>query len=453
MFNLEDSNPTLTGCDFAENLALVRGGAVRNNKSNPTFQSCDFSDNYSADTGGAVHNYMSSPVFEDCTFSNNEADERGGGMQNNEKSNPVLSNCVFRGNSSGDRGGAMLNNKSVPILTGCLFEENSTSEFGGAMWNENSGKFTLSNCTFVRNHAGIQGGAIFNMRSRPTISDCDFLMNSCGKSSYGGGVFCLWGSSVTMTRCRFSGNSSSRGGGFCSYQSGPKLINCIFEGNRANWGGAFYTFNHNVNSGSNIKMINCTFSGNTAKDGRSISCNSSGDAYPSNLDITGCIFRNGGNEIRNEDGTTIAITYTDIEGGWPGVGNFDADPAFAQMGYWDDPEQTPEDSSDDVWIGGDYHLRSQAGRYDAAGGGWVYDDVTSSCIDAGGAMSAIGAEPFPNGGVVNVGAYGGTAEASKSYFGQTPCETVIAGDINGDCLVDFRDFRIMSLHWGDDNNH
>ena len=30
-----------------------------------------------------------------------------------------------------------------------------------------------------------------------------------------------------------------------------------------------------------------------------------------------------------------------------------------------------------------------------------------------------------------------TAEANKSYFGQSPCQTIIAGDINGDCKVDW----------------
>ena len=40
-----------------------------------------------------------------------------------------------------------------------------------------------------------------------------------------------------------------------------------------------------------------------------------------------------------------------------------------------------------------------------------------------------------------------TAEASKSYFGIAPCEIIVAGDVNGDCLVNFLDFRIMALHW------
>ncbi|MHC4745323.1 MAG: hypothetical protein ACYS8Z_25710, partial [Planctomycetota bacterium] len=35
-------------------------------------------------------------------------------------------------------------------------------------------------------------------------------------------------------------------------------------------------------------------------------------------------------------------------------------------------------------------------------------------------LSPVSREPFPNGGIINVGAYGGTVEASKSYFGASP---------------------------------
>ena len=127
-------------------------------------------------------------------------------------------------------------------------------------------------------------------------------------------------------------------------------------------------------------------------------------------------------------------------------GNIDVDPCFAQAGYWDD-KNTPEDANDDSWIEGDYHLKSQAGRWAIGSSSWMQDDVTSPCIDAGDNMSPIGLEPFPNGGVVNMGAYGGTTKASKSYFGAQVCERIVAGDINGDCVVDFRDFQIIALHW------
>ena len=72
-------------------------------------------------------------------------------------------------------------------------------------------------------------------------------------------------------------------------------------------------------------------------------------------------------------------------------------------------------------------------------------------IDARDMSGPLGYEPFPNGGVINLGADGGTSEASKSYSGGPPCETIIAGDINGDCKVDFKDFAIMAFHWLQDN--
>jgi hypothetical protein len=95
----------------------------------------------------------------------------------------------------------------------------------------------------------------------------------------------------------------------------------------------------------------------------------------------------------------------------------------------------------------DYHLKSQAGRYDPSTQSWAIDDVTSLCIDAGDPMTPINFEPFPNGGIVNIGAYGGTPEAGKSYFGKPPCTIIIAGDVNGDCIVNFKDAVIMFSHW------
>jgi hypothetical protein len=98
--------------------------------------------------------------------------------------------------------------------------------------------------------------------------------------------------------------------------------------------------------------------------------------------------------------------------GW-GVGNIDTDPLFARADYWD-PNGTPADANDDFWVAGDYHLKSQAGRWDPELQQWVADDITSPCIDAGNDSAEWTNEPQPNGGRINMGAYGGTAEASMS---------------------------------------
>ncbi|HMA96349.1 MAG TPA: hypothetical protein VKP30_26870, partial [Polyangiaceae bacterium] len=62
----------------------------------------------------------------------------------------------------------------------------------------------------------------------------------------------------------------------------------------------------------------------------------------------------------------------------------------------------------------DFHLRSLGGHLDSATHTWVNDTETSPCIDAGDPASDCALESAPNGGRVNLGAYGGTAEASHS---------------------------------------
>ncbi len=146
-----------------------------------------------------------------------------------------------------------------------------------------------------------------------------------------------------------------------------------------------------------------------------------------------------------QDGPDAICSLRPIEGNWTST-----EPHFGNPGYWD-PNNTPDMPGDDFWVDGDYHLKSQAGRWDRESQSWVKDDVTSPCIDAGDPTSPVGVEPFPNGGRINMGAYGGTAEAGKSYFGEPVCETIVAGDINGDCKVDFADLAILVIHWLQDS--
>jgi hypothetical protein len=130
-----------------------------------------------------------------------------------------------------------------------------------------------------------------------------------------------------------------------------------------------------------------------------------------------------------DEGSVATLHYNNVFAQEVGGDNLHADPLFA------DPNA------------GDYHLKSQAGRWDPTRRSWVQDEVTSPCIDAGDPNRPLGPEPFPNGGVVNMGCYGGTAEASKSWFGGPICETIIAGDINGDCKVDSLDLDLLMRHW------
>jgi len=221
----------------------------------------------------------------------------------------------------------------------------------------------------------------------------------------------------------------------------PTIRNCIITGGLGpDSYGLFVGY-----KGGSPTLINCTITGQKAGG---IYCDGDSGAI-----LRNCILRD--NALIEISGWTDSVTaeYCNVEGAWPGPGNIDTDPCFVDPGFWD-PNGTPEDANDDFWVHGrgDYHLKSQAGRYDPNTETWVIDEVTSPCIDAGEPLDPIGPEPFPNGGIINMGAHGGTAEAGKSYFNQPPCETIMAGDINGDCQINFEDLRLMTLHWCEENN-
>ncbi|MBN2271588.1 MAG: hypothetical protein JXN61_13300 [Sedimentisphaerales bacterium] len=406
------------------------------------------------DSGGGMYNAYGSPTLLNCTFSSNSASNDGlggGGGMANHYSNPTITNCTFSDNGascwSGAGGGGMYNVYSNPNLANCTFSGNTAADYcGGAMWNIWSNPM-LTNCTFSDNFAGARGGGIHNDYGSfsPTLINCVFIGNS---ASEGGGIFNYADSSPTLIKCSFTGNSAGDNGGAMAncYGNSPTLTNCIFVGNSAEeHGGGMY------NNHSNPALTNCTFVTNSAVNGNTIGCDSYRQEYPSNLQLGNCILWDGEEAIWNNDGSTISISYSDVQGGWGGLGNIDADPLFVDSGRWvdaNDPNVIVEPNDPNaVWVNGDYHLKSQGGRWEPNEGGWTTDEATSLCINAGDPMSPIGDEPFPNGGIVNMGAYGGTAEASRSYFGEPPCEIIIAGDINGDCEVNFLDFQLMALHW------
>jgi hypothetical protein len=158
---------------------------------------------------------------------------------------------------------------------------------------------------------------------------------------------------------------------------------------------------------------NCTLVGNMSWWDRGRGSPTSSDA-PEEGRIVNSIFWSNGYSTDNLL-SQCEVEFSDVEGGWPGEGNIDADPLFVSPGNWDAGAGTGLRSS--AWTHGDYHLKSQTGRWEPGSGSWVIDDVTSPCIDAGEPNSAVGDEPQPNGGRINMGAYGGTAEASKSYSG------------------------------------
>jgi hypothetical protein len=150
--------------------------------------------------------------------------------------------------------------------------------------------------------------------------------------------------------------------------------------------------------------------------------------------ITNCIlwenraagFTDESAQIGN-DGPTPVIGYSCIQGwtgGLGGTGNIGVNPLFA-------------DGANE-----DYHLRSQAGRWNPDTESWVIDAGTSACIDAGDPTSDWTAELWPHGKRINMGAYGGTPQASMSLSTVGNKE-----DLNNSGLVDYADLNALVNKW------
>ncbi|MHC4327530.1 MAG: right-handed parallel beta-helix repeat-containing protein [Planctomycetota bacterium] len=344
--------------------------------------------------------------------------QRGGGMSN-LSGNPTLANCKFIRNLAFN-GGGMYNEESSPTVIDCAFIGNSGTFYdGGGMTNYKSNPI-LRNCTFDGNLA-IRGGGICNLESNPILIDCTFTNNK----AYSGGRPDTWGvtygngggmdnydGTLSLTNCTFSGNSSEyEGGGMATRGGNATLTNCRFSGNLAESGGGIF------NQNSTLILSNCTLADNSASGTGNALVSYSG---PNSLRLVNCIIWNGDNGILNSAvfESDIVITHSDVQGGWPGQGNFDVDPLFFEPGYWadvNDPNIIVEpDDPNAVWVEGDYHLKSEAGRWDPISESWVKDDVTSPCIDSGDPNSDWTSEVWPHGGRINMGAYGGTRQASLS---------------------------------------
>jgi len=300
--------------------------------------------------GGGMYNHEGNPAISNCKFINNSAKDDGGGMYNTHYSDPTVTNCVFNMNSAGDYGGAMYNYASDSVVSYCKFTGNYAGVGGGGMSNSNNYP-SITYCSFIDNSA-LNGGGIYNNENVPTLANCTFIVNSARNA--GGGIY-------------------------NNYYGGALLDNCTFISNSGgDAGGGIYNRNNTV-------LKSCILRGNTAPIGP---------------------------QTTNYGGSFATVSYSDIQGGYPGTDNIDADPLFIDLNGPDDILGTADD---------DLHLSG-----------------CSPCINAG--------DPS--------GDYTGQVDLDSQprvTYGRVDMGTdevfPIAGDFEPDEDVDFVDFAIFAKHW------
>jgi len=264
------------------------------------------------------------------------------------------------------------------------------------------------------------------------------LWTAPAAESTGGGIYCYNSSNLRLTGCTITDNSAGDGGGIECELSSPQLTNCIINNNQAIvHGGGVDCYNL-----GNPILTNCTIAKTSADVGGAVCLRGSDMSIKNSI-----LWANEaviGEQLAllyldsTSYGSSALVSYCNVQNGQTRVsvdpdcaliwdaGNIDVDPNFASFN---------PDGDHNLW---DFHLKSTAGHWTGNIENWEKDQITSCCIDAGDPNSDWASEPWPNGKRINMGAYGGTNQASKNG---NPADF----DVNG--VVNFVDFAKFSLKW------
>ncbi|MBI1827805.1 MAG: FG-GAP repeat protein [Planctomycetes bacterium] len=205
-----------------------------------------------------------------------------------------LEGITFRNGYNSQGGAVSCGQQAKTRITNCVFNNNRASNRGGgAIWCWTGSRVTIDHCVMTNNAGYEKGGAIFNEGGNTTIRNSVITGNFGG---FGGGGVCA-GGSVMISDSLITDN--------LSYEDG-------------NVGGGGLA----ASDGSHVGIRNCTLSNNKSSAGGAVYATDD-----STVDISNSILR-GDRAPTPIVGIAVTARYCDVQGGWPGVGNFDADPLF-----------------------------------------------------------------------------------------------------------------------------
>jgi predicted outer membrane repeat protein len=459
---------SFSGCLFLHNRALNGGdgGAILHDGATVTVGNCRFVGNSAEGRGGAISGNQK-VVASSSVFTGNAA-RRGGAFFSERGAELNLCNCTTSANRALEFGGAVYGAQRGSYIRNCIFwgdapDEAYLTEIGGVLWDNDIegsaggplGAGSIDADPQFRDPAGPDGvaGTLDDDLRLCLGSPCLDAGDSAEVSRDGltdlDGNPRIAGNSVDMGAYEFDGpfyyyvdaahGNDANGGGspqraFATIQKGidaaqPGYSVLVlpgwytqgidFKGKAitvsglkgaptleapGDYGVSFYSAEGPESILRNFVIVNCavgvfvTGSSPTIRNvtlaGNGFGIAAYAGAYPA---VTSCIV--WGNAKGDLFGCTA--TYSCTQQGSEGLGNISVDPLFADADN------------------GDFHLLSQYGRYVPAHGLWSFDSQTSPCIDAGDPKLDASGERWPNGGRINMGAFGGTPEASLSLC---PCD-------------------------------
>lgn len=243
--------------------------------------------------GGAIYALNCSPTIAynelRYNYSHNANSNGTGAGVTTETSNALILENYIHHNQADSGGGLCLTEFGTPRVIGNIITYNTGYYAGGGIYaGARSSPLIEKNVIMYNNANGWGGGGINSWTSYifnntyPIIRDNVIAKNttpSGGNASGGGGVYCRYDRAI-LTGNTIADNQGGQGGGIYALnypEQAPIVTDCIIWGNTAPSGGP------------GIYL------------------------YP-------------------DTGSAISVNYSDVQGGWDGTGNLNADPLFVGPG-------------------------------------------------------------------------------------------------------------------------
>ncbi|MDW7773480.1 MAG: Calx-beta domain-containing protein [Desulfobulbaceae bacterium] len=289
------------------------------------------------------------------TIQNNVASGYGGGLHITGVTNPtVITGTTITENQTNQRAAGIYSLNSPLTITDSHIDSNTSLHFGGGLYLDgdgadatiSGGSIDSNTCTstsdgnapgiYIVNGADLTysggsisgniagayiGGGIYVYSTGTELNLTDMYIQGNKVGQHGAGIYLVAGSSATITNSIITGNADGNsnwqnGGGI--YTNGTlNVYSSTIAGNYAGHGGGIYV------AGGTATVTNSILWDNTAGDG------SSHQIYGS-----------------------PTVSYTDVEGGFTGTANIDADPLFV------DQQQATAGTPTPLSNLGDFHIQA-----------------------------------------------------------------------------------------------
>lgn len=303
-YDAEGSTPFFEDNQASTNLGY--GGAICYTASSTVevFRAV-FSTN-TADFGGALFGgWGTELILTDCELMHNRAwnqDGGGLGLLNNQA---VIQHCLFEQNTAGYAGGAISADAGTHLeITDTSLLNNQSLYKGGALYADGT-DLTLTGTgpydpvddvwpMLFQGNVAVQGGGASLNYSTATVSHVAWISNSA--PGYASGLMQISGS-LDMDNSLIARGTMVPDGSGASPGAGLSLLS---------WAGChLFACTIAENEGDGVRLYDADFSASNS-----------------------VIWGNLAGNIQTESVATITISYSDIDGGWPGTGNINSDPEF-----------------------------------------------------------------------------------------------------------------------------